>query len=123
MIIEVPALSLTRNHAELGAAGYVYALRARGILHVTQSIPRLAREVLCQFYNSTVNSFSLYRAVNKQNQRRRSYTLVSISLQELNDLAREHGGANIIISCPLGDRCDSHPRRHMPLNFSAKVVS
>jgi hypothetical protein len=65
-----------------------------------QSIPRLARQVLYQVYNSTVNISSLYRAVNKENKRQRAYSLVSISLQELNDLAREHGGANIITSCP-----------------------
>ena len=78
----------------------MYALRTKGMLHVTQSIPRLAREVLYQVYNGTVNISSLYRAVNKQNKRRRSYSLVSTSLQELNDLLREHGGANIITSCP-----------------------
>ena len=91
MIIEVPVLSLTRVRTEPSAAGYMYALRTRGILHVTQSIPR-AR--LCQVYNS------VYRSVNKENKRRRSYSLVSISLQELNDLVREHGGASIITSCP-----------------------
>ena len=64
------------------------------MLCVTQSTPRLAREVLCQVYNNTVNNSSLYRAVNKENKRRRAYSLVSISLQELNDLVREHGGAN-----------------------------
>ena len=64
----------------------MYALRARGILYVTQSIPRLAREVLCQVYNSTLNISSLYRSVNKENKRRRSYSAVSVSLQELNDL-------------------------------------
>ena len=100
MIIEAPVLPLTRVHTEPGAAGYMYALRTKGTLYAKQSIPRLAREVLCQVYNSTVNISSLYRAVNKQNKRRRSYSLVSISLQELNDLAREHGGANIITSCP-----------------------
>ena len=92
-------LSFTRVRTEPGAAGYMYALRTRGILYVTQSIPRLAREVLYQVYNSTVN-ISLYRSVSKENKRRRSYSLVSISLQELNDLVREHGGANIITSCP-----------------------
>ena len=100
MIIKVPVLSYTRVRTEPGAAGYMYALRTRGILYVTQSIPRLAREVLYQVYNSTVNISSLYRSVNKENKRRRSYSLVSISLQELNDLVREHGGANIITSCP-----------------------
>ena len=83
-------LSFTRVRTEPGAAGYMYALRTRGILHVTQSIPRLAREVLYQVYNSTVNISSLYRSVNKENKRRRAYSLVSISLQELNDLVREH---------------------------------
>ena len=78
MIIEVPVLSFTRIHAEPGAAGYMYALRAKGMLYVTQRISRLAREALYQVYNSTV----------------------SISLQELNDLVREHGGASIITSCP-----------------------
>ena len=78
----------------------MYALRAKGMLYVTQSIERLAREVLYQVYNSTVNISSLYRAVSKENTRRRSYSLVSISLQELNDLVREHGGTNIITSCP-----------------------
>ena len=100
MIIEVPVLSFTRIHADPGAAGYMYALRAKGILHVTQSIPRLAREVLCQVYNSTINISSLHRAVKKETRRRRSYSLVSISLQELNDLVREHGGANVVTSCP-----------------------
>ena len=101
MIIEVPVLSFTRIHTEPGAAGYMYALRTKGVLYVTQSIPRLAREVLYQVYNSTVNiSSSLYRSVNKENKRRSSYSLVSISLPELNDLVREHGGANIITRCP-----------------------
>ena len=100
MIIEVPVLSFTRIHTEPGAAGYMYALRTKGILHVMRSIPRLARAVLYQVYNSTVNISSLYRAVNKEHKRRRSHTLVSISLQELNDLVREHGGPNIIASCP-----------------------
>ena len=85
MIIEVPVLSLTRMHTEPGAAGYMHVLRTKGILHVTQSIPRLAREVLYQVCNSTVNISSLYRAVNKQNKRRRSYSLVSISQLELSD--------------------------------------
>ena len=100
MIIQVPVLSFTRVHTEPGAAGYMYALRTKGMLCATQSIPRLAREVLYQVYNSTVNISSLYRAVNEENKRRRAYSLVSISLQELNDLAREHGGASIITSCP-----------------------
>ena len=55
---------------------------------------------MCQVYNSTVNISSLYRSVNKENKRRISYSRVSISLQELNALVREHGGANIITSCP-----------------------
>ena len=100
MIIEVPALSFTRIYTEPGAAGYMYALRTRGILYVTQSIPRQTREVLYQVYNSTVNISSLYRTVSKENKRRRSYSLVRISLQELNDLVQEHGGANIFTSCP-----------------------
>ena len=71
------------------------------MLYVTQSIARVAREVLCQVHNSTVNIPSLYRAVNKENNGRRAYSLVSIALQELNDLlVREHGGASIITSCP-----------------------
>ena len=48
----------------------MYALRTKGMLYVTQSIPRLAREVMYQVYNSTVNISSLYRAVNKENKRR-----------------------------------------------------
>ena len=100
MIIEVPVLSFTRIHTEPGAAGYMYALRTKGMLYVTQSTPRLAREVLYQVYNSTVNISSLYRAVIKENKRRRAYSLVSISLQDLNDLVREHGGVSIITSCP-----------------------
>ena len=100
MIIEVPVLSFTRIRTEPGAAGYMYALRTKGMLHVTQSIPRLAREVLYQVYNNTVNISSLQRAVNKENKRRRAYNLVSTSLQDLNDLLREHGGASIITSCP-----------------------
>ena len=55
-------------------------------------------------YKSTVNVSSLRRSVNKGNKRRRSYSLVSTSLQEFNDLVREHGGANIIASCP--DLCE-----------------
>ena len=78
----------------------MYALRTKRVLRVTQSLPRLAREVLRQVYNNTVNISSLYRAVNQQNKRRRAYKLVSISLQELNDLVREHGEASIITSCP-----------------------
>ena len=77
----------------------MYALRTKGMLHVTQSIPRLAREVLYQVHNSTVNISLLYRAVSKEDKRRRAYSLVGISLQELNDLVREHGGASII-TCP-----------------------
>ena len=100
----------------------MYALRTKGMLRVTQSIPRLAREVLYQVYNSTVNISSLYRAVNKQNKPRRAYSLVSISLQELNDLVREHGGASIITSCSdlweidvtsiRNSECRSLARRH-----------
>ena len=124
MIIEVPVLSFTRIHAEPGAAGYVYALRTTGILSVTQSIPRLAREVLYQVYTSTVNISSLYRAVNKENKRRRSCSLGSISLQELNHLVREHGGANIITSCPALWEIDvTSVRDSTPLRFSTKVVS
>ena len=44
----------------------MYALRTKGMLCVTQSIPRVAREVLYQVYNSTVNISSLYRAFNKE---------------------------------------------------------
>ena len=83
----------------------MYGLRTKGLLYATQSIPRLARAVLHQVYNSTVNISSLCRAVNKENKHRRAYSLVSISLQELNDLVREHDGANIITPLPgsLGD--------------------
>ena len=38
--------------------------------------------------------------MNKENKRRRADNLVSVSLQELNDLVREHGGAYIITNCP-----------------------
>ena len=78
MIIEVPALSFTRIHTETSAAGYVCALRTRGILYVTQSTPRLAREVVYQVHNSTVKTSSLYRSVNKENKRRRTYSLVRV---------------------------------------------
>ena len=98
MIIEVPVLSCTRVRNP-SAAGYMYALRTRGILYVTQRIPRLAREVLYQVYNSTVNISSLYRSVNRES-KRRFCSLGSVSLEELNDLVREHGGASIITSCP-----------------------
>ena len=100
MLIEAPALSFTGIHTEPHAAGYMFALRTRSVLCVKRSIPRLAREVLHQVYNNTVNISSLHRSVNKANKRWRSYSLVSISLQELNDLVREHGGANAIASCP-----------------------
>ena len=75
-------------------------------------IPRLAREVLYQVYNSTVNISSLYRAVDKENKRRRAYNLVSTSLQELNDLVREHGGTSIITSCPDLWEIDVTVREH-----------
>ena len=78
----------------------MYALRTKVILHVTQSIPRLAREVLHQVFNSTINISSVHRSVNKENKRRTSYNLVSVSLPELNEVVREHGGADIITSCP-----------------------
>ena len=105
MLIEIPPLLFTDIQPEPGAVGHVYALRLHADakkLYVTQSIPRLAREVFYTLYGSSINISTLYRSVDQPVKRRRPrcYTLTSVGLEELNKLVRTHQGATCVVGTP-----------------------
>ena len=104
MLIEIPPVSFTTIEAEPGAVGHVYALRlhADTKLYITQSIPRLAREVFYTLYGSSINISTLYRSVDQPVKRRRPrcYTLTHVSLEQLNALVKQHQGAVCVVGAP-----------------------
>ena len=104
MLIEIPPVSFTDIQPEPGAVGHVYALRlhADDKLYITQSIPRLAREVFYTLYGSSINISTLYRAVDQavKQRRPRSYTLRHVTLEELNKLVQQHQGAVCVVGEP-----------------------
>ena len=70
--------------------------------YVTQSIPRLAREVLYGLYGSSLNISSLYRSIDQPSKQRRArgYTLTSVDIDRLNELLNLYGGATFVIGRP-----------------------
>ena len=105
MLIDAPPVFFTSILPEPGAAGYVYVFRMNADprkIYVTQSIPRLAHEVLFGLYGSAINSSSLYRSVDPPSSQRgaRSYTLISVDLDRLNDLMKLYGGATFVVGKP-----------------------
>ena len=102
MLIEIPPVSFTDIQPEPGAVGHVYALLLHTKLYITQSIPRLAREVFYTLYGSSINISTLYRSVDQPVKRRRPrcYTLTHVSLEQLNKLVRTHQGATCVVGTP-----------------------
>ena len=102
MLIQVPAISFIDILPEPGAVGHVYVLQVHADptkTYVTQSIPRLAREV---FFGSSINISSLYRSVDQPTKRRRprSYMLTSVDLDRLNDMMKAYDGATVVVGLP-----------------------
>ena len=105
MLIEIPPVYFTDIQPEPGAVGHFYVLRVHSDpqkIYVTQSIPRLAREVFYTLYGSSINIPTLYRSVDQPVKRRRPrcYTLTSVDLEELNKLVRTHHGATCGVGTP-----------------------
>ena len=105
MLIQVPAISFIDILPEPGAVGHVYVLQAHADLteiYVTQSTPRLAREVFVGLYGSSINISSLYRSVDQPTKRRRprSYTRTSVDLDRLNDMMKTYDGATVVVGLP-----------------------
>ena len=102
MLIDAPPVSFTSILPEPRAAGYVYVFRMNADprkIYVTQSNPRLAREVLFGLYGSAISISSLYRSVDQPSKQRRarSYTLISVDLDRLNCLLKFYGGATFVV--------------------------
>ena len=102
MLIDAPPVSFTSILPEPAAAGYVYVFHRNADprkIYVTQSIPRLAREVLVGLCGSAINISSLYRSVDQPSKQRqaRSYTLISVDLDRLNGLLKLYGGAAFVV--------------------------
>ena len=101
MLIEIPPVSFIDIQPEPGAVGQVYALRLHSDskLYITQSIPRLAREVLFGLCGSDVNISSLYPSVAQplKQHRARNYSLLSAGLQQVNEVLKVYGGATIVV--------------------------
>ena len=105
MLIQVPAISFIDILPEPGAVGHVYVLQVHAEptnIYVTQSIPRLAREVFFGLYGSSINISSLYRSVDQPTKRRRprSYTLTSVNIDRLNDMMKTYDGATVVVGLP-----------------------
>jgi hypothetical protein len=105
MLIVAPAVSFSSIQPEPGAAGYVYVFHTHADptkIYVTQSIPRLAREVLYGLYGSSLNISSLYRSIDQPSKQRRArgYTLTSVDIDRLNELLNLYGGATFVVGCP-----------------------
>ena len=105
MLIQAPPLCLTSIATEPGAAGYVYVFHLHADpqkIYIAQSIPRLAREVLFGLYGSDIIICSLYRSVDQplKQRRARNYSLVSASLQPVNEVLKVYGGATIVVGQP-----------------------
>ena len=127
MLIEIPPASFTDIQPEPGAVGHVYALRlhADAKLYLTQSIPRLAREVFYTLYGSSINISTLYRSVDQPVKRRRPrcYTLKHVSLEELNKLVQQHQGAVCVVGEPDRWTFDLQSAKSMPDLRSCTVAS
>ena len=105
MLIVAPAVSFSSIEPEPGAAGYVYVFHTHADptkIYVTQSIPRLAREVLYGLYGSSLNISSLCRSIDQPSKQRRArgYTLTSVDIDRLNELLNLYGGATFVVGCP-----------------------
>ena len=105
MLIQAPAISFIDILPEPGAVGHVYVLQVHADptkICVTQSIPRLAREVFFGLYGSSINISSLYRSVDQPTKRRRPrrYTLASVDIERLNDMMKTYGGATFVVGLP-----------------------
>ena len=106
MLIVAPAVSFSSIQPEPSAAGFVYVFHTHADPPqkkiVTQSIPRLAREVLYGLCGSSRNISSLYRSVDQPSKQRRvrGYTLTSVDIDRLNELLNLYGGATFVVGCP-----------------------
>ena len=113
MLIQVPAISFKDIMPEPGAVGHVYVLQVHAgptKNYVTQSTPRLAREVFFGLYGSSINMNSLCRSVDQPTKRRRprSYTLTSVDIDRLNDMMKTYDGATGVVACLNGGGSTSH---------------
>ena len=102
MLIQLPAISFIDILPEPGAVGHVYVLRAHADptkICVTQSMPRLAREVFFGLHGSSISISGLHRSVDQPTKRRRprSYTLMSVDLDRLNDMMKTYDSATIVV--------------------------
>ena len=101
MLVQIPPLSFTNVVAEPNTIGLLYVWTTRKDpekIYVTQSIPRLAREVLYRIYDSSINISSLYRSLTLPTKRKRRqmwYELKVVDLQELNELVSKSGACVI----------------------------
>ena len=97
MLVQIPPLSLTNVAAEPNTIGLLYVWTTSqdpDKLYITQSIPRLAREVLYRIYDCIINISSLYRSLTVPTKRKRRqmwYELRIVDLQELNKLVSKKG--------------------------------
>ena len=125
MLIEIPPVSFTSIDAEPGAVGHVYALLLHDHLYITQSIPRLAREVFYALYGSSINISTLYRAINQpvKKRRPRCYMLTHVSLGELNELVQHYQGAVCVVGDPERWNFDLQSAKSTPLLRSCTVAS
>jgi hypothetical protein len=105
MLVQIPPLSFTNVVPEPNTIGLLYVWTTRQDpekLYITQSIPRLAREVLYRIYDSSINISSLYRSLTlptKRRRRRMWYELKVVNLEELNELVSK-SGANVVTGHP-----------------------
>ena len=105
MLVKIPPLSFTNVVPEPNTIGLLYVWTTRQDpekIYVTQSIPRLAREVLYRIYDSSINISSLYRSLTlptKRRRRRMWYELKVVNLEELNELVSKNG-ANVVTAHP-----------------------
>ena len=125
MLIEIPPVSFTTIEAEPGAVGHVYALLLHAKLYITQSIPRLAREVFHTLHGSSINISTLYRSVDQPVKRRRPrcYMLKHVSLGELNELVQHYQGAVCVVGDPDRWSFDLQSAKSTPDLRSCTVAS
>ena len=105
MLVQIPPLSFSHVVAEPNTIGLLYVWTARqdpDKLYITQSIPRLAREVLYRIYDCNINISSLYRSLTvptKRKRRRMWYELKIVDREELNKLVSKKG-ASVVTGHP-----------------------
>ena len=105
MLVQIPPLSFTNVVAEPNTIGLLYVWTTRqdpDKLYITQSIPRLAREVLYRIYDCSINISSLYRSLTvptKRKRRRMWYEMKIVDLEELNKLVSKKG-ARVVTGHP-----------------------